>query len=111
MIEIEPAQKILVCFPAAGVLGYDHSGHRLQHLARSHRRIATGLRVAAAVFNGRGDYQGGMRLASCAERLYGEFGEQMLPVYRADLEAVMLVAERELGPRRASEIRLAQGRG
>ena len=48
-----------------------------------------------------------MRLASCAERLYGEFGEQMLPVYRADLEAVMLVAELELGPRRASEIRLA----
>jgi predicted ATPase/class 3 adenylate cyclase len=101
------ADALLVLGQADRAAALCREGLQLAHLARSRRRIATGLRVAAAVFNGRGDYQGGMRLASCAERLYGEFGEQMLPVYRADLEAVMLVAERELGPRRASEIRLA----
>jgi len=34
VVEVEPAQEVLVRLPVAGMLGGDQSGHRLQHLAR-----------------------------------------------------------------------------
>ena len=38
VIEVEPAQEVLVGFPLAAVLRDDHAGHGLEHLGLAHER-------------------------------------------------------------------------
>lgn len=75
----------------------------------STRRIATALRVAAAIANGCREYEAAVRLATAAEHLYAQFGARQMPVDLADFEAVLREAERALGSTRFRAVRTGYG--
>jgi len=76
----------------------------------SRRRLARGLRTAAATYNRARLYERGLHLALAAANLYADLGGELIPVDRADLEAVLLEAENALGVTRSTEIRASAAR-
>jgi predicted ATPase/class 3 adenylate cyclase len=69
----------------------------------SRRRVATGLRVAAAVAARHGDFQRTYRLGTMVQHMYAEFGTNVIPVDQADLESVLSLAASGLGRVPANE--------
>jgi predicted ATPase len=72
-------------------------GLQFAYQAGNQHRIATGLRVAAALAVARGEYERALTLAGAAEALYARLGIRLTPVERADFGAVLAGAEQGLG--------------